>query len=121
SYAGLIVIHENRGLTEHIQDVVRRAAKEGFIALGVDLLSRQGGTEKVGDDARAAGFLSQIKPEDVVADLSSGVKFAQTQDEIKIYPDVGHAFHNDTGASWNEKAAVDAWQTAMAWHKKYLA
>lgn len=40
----VIVIHENRGLVEHIRDVTRRAARAGFVALGVDLLSRQGGT-----------------------------------------------------------------------------
>lgn len=40
---GVLVIHENRGLTEHIKDVTRRAAKAGFVALSVDLLSRQGG------------------------------------------------------------------------------
>ena len=79
----MIVIHENRGLTEHIQDVVRRAAKEGFVALGVDLLSRNGGTEKVGDDARASGFLGNAKPEDLTSDLSSGIKFVQTQDGVK--------------------------------------
>jgi len=32
------------GLTEHIRDVTRRVAKAGFVALGIDLLSRQGGT-----------------------------------------------------------------------------
>ena len=41
---GVIVVHENRGLVEHIRDVTRRVARAGFVALGVDLLSRQGGT-----------------------------------------------------------------------------
>ncbi|MBI2991176.1 MAG: dienelactone hydrolase family protein, partial [Deltaproteobacteria bacterium] len=35
----VIVIHENRGLVDHIQDVARRFAKDGFAALAVDLLS----------------------------------------------------------------------------------
>ena len=38
----VIVIHENRGLKPHIKDVTRRLALEGFVALGVDLLSRAG-------------------------------------------------------------------------------
>src|SRR5512134_2463025 len=42
--AGVIVVHENRGLTPHIRDVTRRVALAGFTALGVDLLSPQGGT-----------------------------------------------------------------------------
>src|SRR5438128_10576381 len=41
---GVIVIHENRGLNEHIRDVTRRFASEGFVALAPDLLSRVGGT-----------------------------------------------------------------------------
>jgi carboxymethylenebutenolidase len=40
----VIVIHENRGLNAHIEDVTRRVALEGFLALGPDLLSPLGGT-----------------------------------------------------------------------------
>jgi carboxymethylenebutenolidase len=42
----VIVIHENRGLVDHIKDVARRFAKDGFAALAVDLLSRPGGTDQ---------------------------------------------------------------------------
>jgi carboxymethylenebutenolidase len=49
----VIVVHENRGLTPHIKDVTRRMALEGFVALGVDLLSRDGGTPANEDEARA--------------------------------------------------------------------
>ena len=53
----VIVIHENRGLVEHIRDVTRRVAKAGFVALGIDLLSRQGGTRMFADDtARGAAY-----------------------------------------------------------------
>ena len=41
---GVLVIHENRGLNEHIRDVTRRTARAGFVGLGIDLLSRFGGT-----------------------------------------------------------------------------
>ncbi len=50
--AGVIVIHENRGLNPHIEDVTRRVALEGFTALGLDLLSPLGGTPKDEDQAR---------------------------------------------------------------------
>ena len=43
---GIIVIHENRGLVEPNMDIARRYAKEGFVALAVDLTSRAGGTTK---------------------------------------------------------------------------
>lgn len=43
----VIVIHENRGLVDHIKDVARRFAKDGFVALAPDLLSRLGGERSV--------------------------------------------------------------------------
>ena len=51
---GVIVIHENRGQTEHIRDVVRRAATAGFVAVNIDLTARQGGGEKLGDAVTGA-------------------------------------------------------------------
>jgi carboxymethylenebutenolidase len=48
----VIVIHQNRGLNPHIEDVVRRVALEGFLAFGPDLLSVNGGTPKTDDEAR---------------------------------------------------------------------
>lgn len=48
----VVVIHENRGLNPHIQDVARRLAKEGMLALAVDFLSPAGGTPADEDKAR---------------------------------------------------------------------
>ncbi|HYM99621.1 MAG TPA: dienelactone hydrolase family protein, partial [Aestuariivirgaceae bacterium] len=48
----VIVIHENRGLNPHLEDVVRRIALEGFLALGPDFLSPMGGTPADEDQAR---------------------------------------------------------------------
>lgn len=48
----VIVIHENRGLNPHIQDVARRVALEGFVALAPDFLSPEGGTPEDEDKAR---------------------------------------------------------------------
>lgn len=49
---GIIVIHENRGLNDHIKDIARRMALEGFNALAVDFLSPKGGTPADEDQAR---------------------------------------------------------------------
>ncbi len=49
---GVVVIHENRGLTPHIKDVTRRAAAAGYTALGVDALSVFGGTPANEDEGR---------------------------------------------------------------------
>src|SRR5262249_32694673 len=48
----VLVIHENRGLNPHIEDVARRLAVEGFLAYAVDLLSLVGGTPPSEDAAR---------------------------------------------------------------------
>jgi carboxymethylenebutenolidase len=49
---GVIVVHENRGLTPHIEDVARRFALAGFTALAVDLLAPHGGTPADEDKGR---------------------------------------------------------------------
>ncbi len=49
----IIVIHENRGLNAHIEDVARRAALAGYTALALDLLSPQGGTPADSNAARS--------------------------------------------------------------------
>ena len=48
----VMVIHENRGLTAHIQDVARRVALEGFLAVAPDMVAPAGGTPKDRDKAR---------------------------------------------------------------------
>jgi len=45
----VLVIHENRGLTDHIRSVAGRLAASGYSALAVDLLSAEGGSAKVGE------------------------------------------------------------------------
>lgn len=52
-YPTVVIIHENRGLNPHIEDVTRRAAKAGFLALAPDALSILGGTPANEDEARA--------------------------------------------------------------------
>ena len=57
-YAAVVVIHENRGLNPHIEDVTRRAALAGYLALAPDALSPQGGTPPNEDEAR--GMFGQL-------------------------------------------------------------
>ncbi|MGX1789825.1 dienelactone hydrolase family protein [Bosea sp. NPDC055332] len=190
---GVVVIHENRGLNPHIEDVTRRAALAGFSALGVDFLTPLGGTPADADAARA--LFPQLKPEDVVAqgraalaflkarpdttgkvgavgfcwgggavndlavsapELNAGVVFYGRSPDLSkvpqikarlliqqaardtrlveglpayeaalkaagvnyqaiVYPDVDHAFHNDTSAErYNAAAAKLAWERTVA-------
>jgi carboxymethylenebutenolidase len=57
---GVLVIHENRGLTEHISNVAGRFAASGYSALALDLLSEEGGTGAFPGEAEVAAKLSQI-------------------------------------------------------------
>lgn len=72
----VIVIHENRGLNEHIRDVARRMALEGFIALAPDLLSSEGGTPA--DEDKARDMISKLAPEQPIADDVATVAYLKT-------------------------------------------
>jgi carboxymethylenebutenolidase len=69
----VLVIHENRGLTDHIRSVAGRLAASGFSALAVDLLSEEGGTATFTDPARATAALNAAAPDRFVADLRATV------------------------------------------------
>jgi len=77
-FAVVLVCHENRGLTPHIEDVTRRLAKAGYAALAVDLLSRQGGASKFSSD-QVPGLLGNTQPSQFVEDFLRGWKYLQTQ------------------------------------------
>lgn len=69
----VLVIHENKGLTEWARSIAGRFAGIGYSALAIDLLSAQGGTATFTDPAQATAALSKIPPEEFVANLRSGV------------------------------------------------
>jgi carboxymethylenebutenolidase len=194
---GVVVIHENRGQTEHIRDVVRRAATAGFVAINIDLLAREGGADRLGDGY--SGALGRRTLEQKVADHRATIDYLKTQSsgtigvtgfcfgggetwnilaagldvkagvpyygpapsavadlaktkaavfgvyaqqdtritdtaptietqlktagvpyQITIYPNVNHAFHNDTGTRYNAEAAQRAWTATIEWFRKYL-
>jgi carboxymethylenebutenolidase len=54
----VLICHENRGLTEHIRDVARRWAAQGYLAAALDLLSREGGTASIADPAEIPALLT---------------------------------------------------------------
>jgi carboxymethylenebutenolidase len=194
----VIVIHENRGLNPHIQDIARRIALEGFLTLAVDMLFPLGGTPadedkardmigtlNAGDTARriaaAVPFLEQHvestgkvgivgfcwgggivnRVAALAPDLKAGViyyglqvpadqvtaiqaplllhyagldqrvnagivayeaalKAAHKRYTVYIYPNVNHAFNNDTSNRYDKPAADLAWSRTIAFFKKNL-
>ena len=193
----VIVIHENRGLNDHIRDVTRRFAAAGFHAVAPDFLTASGGTPADEDQARTQiGALNLAETvEDGVAlirrfagvgrkvgavgfcwggamvnrlavatgpALSAAVPFygpapdpaeaARVQApmlivlarldervnatarpwaealraagktvEVADYPDVNHAFHNDTSAARYDRAAAEAaWARTLSFFRQHL-
>lgn len=193
----VLICHENRGLTPHIQDVARRFAKEGYAALALDLLGREGGTANMDPDA-VPGALTQAGAQRHLDDFKSAFEYLNGQDfveegriamvgfcfgggitwqaateitglkatsafygpapdlakvptikpavfgvyaekdaritgampqlrdaldatqvkhQIKVYPGVDHAFHNDTSDRYIEAQATAAWNDTLAWFK----
>ncbi|MDQ0821260.1 carboxymethylenebutenolidase [Arthrobacter sp. V4I6] len=74
----VLVCHENRGLTPHIQDVARRFAKAGYAALALDLLSREGGTASFDRDA-VPGALTQAGAQRHVSDFTAAFDYLNSQ------------------------------------------
>ncbi|MCB1444267.1 MAG: dienelactone hydrolase family protein [Rhizobiaceae bacterium] len=72
----VIVIHENRGLNNHIRDVTRRMALEGFLAMAPDMLSPSGGTPQ--DEDKARDMIGQITPDIYGTNLVAAVEFLKT-------------------------------------------
>ncbi len=195
---GVLVIHENRGLTDHIRSVAGRFAGSGYSALAIDLLSEEGGTERAGGDATS--LLGRAPESRFVADMRAGVaelgrrlpgskigavgfcfgggmvwrlidapeprlaaaapfygpapespdfsgakaavlaiyaglddrvngtrdtarmalERADLTHEIVTYPNVGHAFFNDTGERYNADAARKAYAKVLDWFGRYV-
>lgn len=196
----VVVVHENRGLNDHIRDVARRLAVAGYSAVAPDFLSPAGGTPA--DEDRARAMIGQLDAAQTTADgaaivnllaasnggnrrvgavgfcwgggmvnrlavaagpaLRAAVPFygpapdpsqaarvtapllvilagrdervnntarpwvaalrAAGKDATEIvYPDVDHAFHNDTSAArYNPPAAEQAWAATLAFFDRHL-
>lgn len=75
----VLVVHENRGLNPHMEDVARRFAVEGFLAYAIDLLSLLGGTPASEDEART--LHARLSQDDAVAALVAAVSFLKAHPE----------------------------------------
>jgi carboxymethylenebutenolidase len=194
----VVIIHENRGLNPHIQDIARRLALEGFLSFAPDMLTPLGGTPADEDQARdmfaalnldetarraaaavpflehhpestgnvgAVGFCwgggiinritvlapdlkagavyygLQVPAEAVaairaplllhyagldqrvnagIAAYEAALKANNKRYTIYVYPDVNHAFNNDTSNRFDKPAADLAWSRTIAFFKDNL-
>jgi len=75
----VIVIHENRGLNPHIQDVARRIALEGFLSFAVDMLSPLGGTPA--DEDKARDMIGTLNADETARRIAAAVPFLERHAE----------------------------------------
>lgn len=99
----VLVIHENKGLTDWVRSVVGRFGGSGYSALGIDLLSAQGGTAAFKDPAEATAALGKIPPDQFIADLRSGLDELQRRAPGMKLAMIGFCFGG--GLTWQLLAA----------------
>lgn len=78
-YAAVVVIHENRGLNAHIEDVARRAASAGYLAIAPNALSPLGGTPANDDEARAK--FQQLKAEESLENFVNAFSYLESRQD----------------------------------------
>ena len=76
-FPAVVVIHENRGLQPHIQDVAKRFAQEGFLALAPDALTPLGGTPE-GDQSAVPEMFRELNNDDTIDNFVAAVKYLKT-------------------------------------------
>lgn len=101
---GVVIIHENRGQTEHIRDVVRRAATAGFAAVNIDLAARDGGAATLTDSAAYNAALAKRDTAAKLSDHNATIAYLKTQSSGAIGV-TGFCFGG--GETWNIVAALN--------------
>lgn len=82
-YPGIVVIHENRGLNDHIRDVARRFADAGYVALAPDSLSRVGGTGAMASPDAARAAITALAPEVALSDLKAALEYLNSHPKVR--------------------------------------
>ncbi len=76
---GILVIHENRGLNPHIEDITRRLAVDGFVAFAPDALFPLGGYP--GDEEKAREVFPKLEQPKTREDFVAGAAFLKARPE----------------------------------------
>jgi len=83
-HPGLVLIHANQGLNNHVRDVARRLAKEGYVTLAPDYLSRRGGTVKVNPKGGGLSNIRELAPwQEVTEDTAAGFAYLQILSDVR--------------------------------------
>lgn len=79
----IIVVHENRGLTDHIRDVARRAAKAGYVAIAPDLMSPMGGTAAAMQKGEIPEQIRTITPETHMENMLATLEYVKSMPTVR--------------------------------------
>ena len=83
-FPALVLIHANSGLNDHIRDVARRLAKQGYVTLAPDFLSRSGGTAKVNPKLEGLSNIRELAPwQNVAQDADAGYSYLRTLTDVR--------------------------------------
>jgi carboxymethylenebutenolidase len=99
----VLVIHENRGLTDHIRSIPPRLAADGYTALAIDLLSEEGGTAALPSEGEATAALGNAPAERLVEDLRAGLDELERRAPGAQLAAIGFCFGG--GMTWQLLAA----------------
>ncbi len=115
TYPAVLICHENRGLTPHIKDVARRFAKAGYVALALDLLSREGGTANLDRD-QIPGMLTTAGTERHVADFKAGLTYLQGLPEVDDDKIAMNGYCFGGGITWRSVTAMPELKAAAPFY-----
>lgn len=79
-HGAVVVVHQNRGLNPHIEDIARRLATEGYVALAVDFLSPQGGTPPT--EEKALDMFKTIDMKVADADANAAANWLRARPDV---------------------------------------
>ena len=82
THPGMIVIHEAGGLNDHIRDVCNRFASIGYVALGVDLYTREGGPPTAGDMPAILERLFSMSDGTILGDLEGAADYMRSREDV---------------------------------------
>src|ERR1051325_9152519 len=80
----IVVIHANQGINDYTRDIARRLAREGYVALAVDFLSRRGGTAAVNPKGEGLSNIRELAPwQQVAEDGTAAFDYLKTQPFVR--------------------------------------
>jgi carboxymethylenebutenolidase len=122
----ILVVHEIFGVHEHIRDVCRRLAKQGYLAIAPELFARQGDVSKLTDPKAIRDIVGKAPDAQVLSDLDATWAWAQGKGAGKDGPKGDPTRLGITGFCWGGRitwlyaAHNPALKAGVAWYGRIV-